>query len=142
MLIVSGPVGASEHERPGHPERPTRVVAAMAGVDDLNLGSDLRIVAPRVADRVELAYVHSSAYLDELAGFCESGGGDLDPDTYATADSWGAARMAAGAGLAVIDAVRQHPGAVGFVGSNAEHGIQNVGTTPAQYFVVALGKDA
>ena len=32
-------------------------------------------------------------------------------------------------------------GAVGFVASNAEHGIQNVGTTAAQYFVVAFGKD-
>jgi len=34
------------------------------------------------------------------------------------------------------------PGSVGFAGSNDEHGVRNIGTTPAEYFVVALGKDA
>jgi mannose-6-phosphate isomerase-like protein (cupin superfamily) len=31
------------------------------------------------------------------------------------------------------------PGSVGFVHSNDEHGIKNAGTTPATYFVVAVG---
>ncbi len=34
------------------------------------------------------------------------------------------------------------PGSVGFVGSNDEHGIRNPGSTHAEYFVVAFGKDA
>ena len=34
------------------------------------------------------------------------------------------------------------PGSVGFVRSNDEHGVRNVGATHAEYFVVALGKDA
>ncbi len=31
------------------------------------------------------------------------------------------------------------PGGLGFVHSNDEHGIKNIGTTPAMYFVVAVG---
>lgn len=34
------------------------------------------------------------------------------------------------------------PGSVGFVHSDEEHGIQNSGSTPATYFVVAIGPGA
>jgi len=37
--------------------------------------------------------------------------------------------------------IRMGPGSVGFVASNQEHGVRNVGTTPAEYFVVEMGKD-
>lgn len=33
------------------------------------------------------------------------------------------------------------PGSVGFVHSNDEHGVKNVGTMPANYFVVEIGPD-
>jgi mannose-6-phosphate isomerase-like protein (cupin superfamily) len=37
---------------------------------------------------------------------------------------------------------RLGPGGLGFVHSNEEHGIKNVGTGPASYYVVAIGPGA
>lgn len=37
---------------------------------------------------------------------------------------------------------RLGPGGLGFVRSNEEHGIKNVGTDPATYFVIAIGPGA
>jgi acetoin utilization deacetylase AcuC-like enzyme len=115
LLVVNEPYDDSGHEDPGHLERPDRTVATRSAIADLHLGSDL-IVAPRkVASRSELLTVHQSSYLDELAAFCYGGGGDIDQDTYATYDSWSIAQLAAGAGLAVIEELRQREGGVGFV---------------------------
>jgi acetoin utilization deacetylase AcuC-like enzyme len=114
-LIVSGPTGEGGHVRSRHPERPERMRAVMAGIEDLHLGADLELVEPALADLTDLARVHDVAYLEQLAAFSQAGGGDLDPDTYATADSWTVARLAAGAGLAAINALRRGDDGSAFV---------------------------
>lgn len=115
MLIVSGPIGGSEHDGGDHPERPARMAAVMAGIDDLHLGTDLQTVAPVAAEMAQLTQVHDPAYVEGLAAFCRAGGGSLDPDTFASADSWSAACGAAGAGLAAVDTLRQGVGDIAFV---------------------------
>ena len=70
-------------------------------------GSELELVAPEPADPAALARVHSAAYLTRLEQFCRSGGGHLDPDTFARPDSWPAALLSAGAGLQAIDLLRE-----------------------------------
>ncbi len=114
-LVVNQLHDHERHAEPGHPERPDRVAAVMQGVADLGLGSDLVEVPRRAATRAELARVHDEAYLDDLGVFCYNGGGDIDPDTYATYGSWGAAVEAAGAGLAVVDEMASRDDAVGLV---------------------------
>ena len=115
MLVTNDVPDDAGHEDPGHPERPDRLVAVRAGLDDLALGDELVHVASRSATRLELLRVHHGAYLDELGAFCYEGGGDIDEDTYATYDSWPLAQLAAGAGLAVVDELQRRGEGVGFV---------------------------
>jgi acetoin utilization deacetylase AcuC-like enzyme len=116
MLILAGPTGEREHEGHAfHPERPARITAVMAGINDLRLDRELVSVGAPLAARADLARVHSEPYLDELEGFCSRGGGDLDPDTFAGPDSWEAARRAAGAGLAAIATLGELDDGVAFV---------------------------
>ena len=44
-------------------------------------------------------------YLEALERFCAAGGGDIDGDTRASIGSWRAGKLAAGAGLAAIEAL-------------------------------------
>jgi len=115
VLIVAGPTGEHEHDGGGHPERPARVTAAMEGVRDLDLGHELLVVDPPLADVDSLALVHTRDYLDGLAELSASGGGRADPDTYVRADSWRAARRSAGAGLSAIEALGAAGEGVAFV---------------------------
>jgi acetoin utilization deacetylase AcuC-like enzyme len=114
-LIVNEPLDDSGHVEPGHPERPDRLVAVRAAIDDLKLGSDLVVAPDYVANHDDLARVHDGQYLQQLEMFCRNGGGDLDPDTYATFDSWSIATRAAGSGLAVVEELRRRESGVGFV---------------------------
>ena len=79
----------------------------MDGVDDLHLDGDLVVLPARAADRAQLARVHAADYLEELERFCATGGGPLDADTYATTESWDAARLSAGAGLVAVEALAE-----------------------------------
>ncbi len=67
----------------------------------------------RPVSDVELLSVHHRSVLDEVHRVARSGGGHLDPDTVLAPESEAAARLAAGAGLAAIDAL------VGGVGDGA-----------------------
>ena len=108
MLIVVEPLEAGSHDDPGHPERPARIGAAMRGVEDLHLDSDLLVVGAEPAPVEHLVRVHTPGHLDRLERLSAAGGGAIDQDTYAGPTSWDDARMAAGAGLVAIEAAAAH----------------------------------
>jgi acetoin utilization deacetylase AcuC-like enzyme len=115
-LIVAGPTGTVEHDGGRfHPEQQSRIFSVMDGIRALGLEDDIVYPPTPKAELTDLTRVHSVAYLTELEAFCAKGGGDIDPDTYARADSWSAARRAAGAGLAAIAALEQQGNGVAFV---------------------------
>jgi len=89
----------------GHPERPARLEAVLSGARFGDVAEALVPLEVRRARLDELAAVHDPAHLDALERFCAAGGGSIDGDTAATAASWDAAVLAAGAGLAAVEAL-------------------------------------
>ncbi|HXQ90803.1 MAG TPA: histone deacetylase [Acidimicrobiales bacterium] len=116
MLLLAASPALDHHDvGPTHPERPARVQAALAGIDEAGLRDAVIVLEPRRATEQELSLVHPLSYLEALRAFCEAGGGALDPDTRAGPGSWDTALLAAGAGLEVVDALRRGDAEVAFV---------------------------
>jgi acetoin utilization deacetylase AcuC-like enzyme len=88
-----------------HPERPSRLRAAWAGVEALHLDSDLEWVEATPVELDLIRRVHSPAHIENLQAVDAAGGGRLDPDTRMNDKTWEAARLAAGAGLQAISAL-------------------------------------
>ncbi|ADL02103.1 histone deacetylase family protein [Brevundimonas subvibrioides] len=86
----------------GHPERPERLAAVLAALDDSDLSLD-RCAATEAAV-TDLERIHPAAYVSRMIEASPAQGlAQLDADTILSSGSVRAARLAAGA---VIDAVR------------------------------------
>ena len=86
---------------PGHPEAPGRLRALESELRRREWpGWDFR-EAP-LAGEEQLQLVHSAAHVQRIAELCLRGGGALDPDTPVIAESFRAARHAAGAACAMV----------------------------------------
>jgi acetoin utilization deacetylase AcuC-like enzyme len=114
VLFATHPVYLEHLAGPRHPERPERLDAVLEGVRRADLSEAISELEPRPAQRDELLRVHPQWYLDRIEEICNAGGGRLDPDTYAGPASFDAARLAAGAGLTAVDALRAGRGDAAF----------------------------
>jgi acetoin utilization deacetylase AcuC-like enzyme len=102
---------------PEHPERGARLLAVRRGLEQAGAGVApergepfLRLAAPDATDD-QLARVHAPAYIGQL-GHLAGRSGLLDEDTYLSPGSVAAARRAAGAAVALVDAL--HAGTTRF----------------------------
>ena len=88
-----------------HPERPERLAAVTAALDAEEFSGLDRVEAPLV-ERAQLEFVHAVPYLDQIEAVAPAEGRvRLDPDTAISPGSLEAARRAAGAVAAAVDAV-------------------------------------
>src|SRR5258705_7899916 len=98
VLLFSDPAMAG-HRPPGHPERPERVDAVIAGITDAVGSAHATLGRPEVepAGADALEQVHPGPYLALLDDVAGQGGGWIDADTFVGPESMVAARLAAGA---------------------------------------------
>ena len=108
MILVVTHERCGQHEiAAGHPERPARLSAALAGLRDAGLDEAIDIVTPEPASVAAIVRVHDVALVERLSALDESGGGFIDGDTSMNEHSFDAARLAAGAGLLAIERLRE-----------------------------------
>jgi acetoin utilization deacetylase AcuC-like enzyme len=95
-----------DHVTPvGHPERPDRLRALHAALDNETFAALKREEAP-MGDEASLLYAHPQSFIDEVRDAVpESGMTRIDADTIASPGSWEAAMRAVGAGMRGVDAV-------------------------------------
>jgi acetoin utilization deacetylase AcuC-like enzyme len=114
IVVETHPSYLAHDTGPGHPERPARLDAVLAGLEAAGLSDALVWAEPEPATRADLERVHPAAHLDELEAFCAAGGGRIDADTSAVPSSWDAALLAAGAGLDAVGRLERGEGSAAF----------------------------
>ncbi len=90
---------------PGHPESARRLEAIRGVLEKTSYFGDLATLPRRIATPEEIALCHEADYIASVQSFCAERGGRLDPDTVVSRQSYDAATLAVGAGLAACDAV-------------------------------------
>ena len=93
------------HETGNHVECKERLTAIDTVLKKTKLGEQLLHISPRAASIDEIAAVHDGEYIRSLKAEIDSGGGWLDPDTYASPGSWEAAIHAAGGAMSAVEHV-------------------------------------
>ncbi|GAB6065240.1 histone deacetylase [Aquifex pyrophilus] len=94
-----------KHDWPDHPENKNRFISILEHIDKSGIRKELVEIRPRRATIDEVALNHDRNYIQEIHDFCKSGGGYLDPDTYATPESYDVALYAVGGVLEGIDRI-------------------------------------
>ena len=107
-LLVSHPSFLEHDTGPYHPERPDRLRAVLAALDDPAFAELARVPAP-TASIEELTRVHPQDYVEAILGV-RPGPGEhvhIDGDTVMSQGSAEAVQRAAGAAVTCVDAVMQ-----------------------------------
>ena len=94
-----------EHDQPSHPENARRLRRILQVLEDEGMLARLVLLEPRPATPQELERVHAPALIERVRSVAQSGGGNLDPDTYVSPRSFEAALMAAGGLVRGVEAV-------------------------------------
>lgn len=106
-IVVIADERVADHRPPeGHPERPARFAAAVDGIEAAGFGDAVSWSEPSEAPVEALLGIHATDHVDQILSLGDQDHVRIDPDTHMSSGSLRAARLAAGAGLNAIDALR------------------------------------
>ena len=112
-VYISHPATLAHDTGPHHPERPDRIRAIEARLEQLGWHGFERHEAPRV-DRALLEEVHFPEYVTAVEAFCARGGGSIDADTVVVSASWEAALRSAGGAVELVELLLSGQARTGF----------------------------
>ena len=112
-LFIYSP--AEGHTFPHHPENPSRGLAIQTVFEREGLFADLLLLPPTAATDAQLLRTHHAHLVEVVHGVSRRGGGRLDADTYATAESYDLARIAVGSACSAVDYIVTGQADNGFV---------------------------
>ncbi len=105
VLILSHPSSHAHVTPPGHPERVARIETVDGVLAEAPYAALPRTEAPAATDD-QIGRAHDAAYIEMVKSSAPAEGwASLDPDTHMCPDSLEAARHAAGAVIAAVEAV-------------------------------------
>lgn len=103
--VTLSDISFDAHTWHGHVERAERLEAVRAAIAAAGLSGHLHHLQPQPAPEPALLAAHTPQLLRIVRQLSSYGGGQIDSDTYVTADSWDAALLAAGAAIGATEAV-------------------------------------
>lgn len=105
MTILYTDPRFQEHLTGQHPENPQRLVAILQKLKEKGLIARCKTGTFEPATSEQLQRNHATAHITRIEEFCADGGGHIEVDTLCSRNSFLAAKLAAGAAVAAVDAV-------------------------------------
>lgn len=102
-LLLTDPLFLKHDPGPRHPESPARLQSILSVLSRAPVGGT-QVAQPRSATEAELAAVHTPELCKYLGGLSGEYA-EIDPDTHASPDTYGAAVLAAGAAVQAVEEV-------------------------------------
>ena len=109
VTLFSDPRMLDHVPSPTHPERPERLRAVIRHLERMGISRHCPSRPVRPATDEELLRVHSPGHLAAVDAFASRGGGRIEVDTWVSAGSPLAARLAAGAAVDAVASVIEGP---------------------------------
>jgi acetoin utilization deacetylase AcuC-like enzyme len=103
--LLYHPIYLKHNTGPHHPERASRLTSILRKLKKTGLIDKLKRVEPKAASIEDITLTHSKDYVLRIKEFCEAGGGNLDPDTVVSGDSFISALFSAGAVITAADMI-------------------------------------